>query len=109
MTRMVIQQQHLDVGASLDSVFFYELIAGFNVRPDDSGHYTCDECKKVFKHPGSLQHHRHIHKGTHKYFQTPDCHNFNSGTEHNLFAADLYLDVRLVEKLLVEGGIWNAI
>ena len=25
---------------------------------------------KLFKHPGSLQHHRHIHRGTHK---CPSC------------------------------------
>ena len=24
--------------------------------------YSCDECGKLFKHPGSLQHHRHIHR-----------------------------------------------
>ena len=32
--------------------------------------YSCDECGKLFKHPGSLQHHRHIHRGTHK---CPSC------------------------------------
>merc|ERR1719289_576210 len=35
-----------------------------------SGRYSCDECGKLFKHPGSLQHHRHIHRGTHK---CPSC------------------------------------
>jgi len=35
-----------------------------------SGRYTCDECGKLFKHPGSLQHHRHIHRGTHR---CPTC------------------------------------
>jgi len=34
------------------------------------GRYSCDECGKLFKHPGSLQHHRHIHRGTHK---CPSC------------------------------------
>ena len=34
------------------------------------GRYTCDECGKIFKHPGSLQHHRHIHRGTHR---CPSC------------------------------------
>lgn len=35
-----------------------------------AGRYSCDECGKLFKHPGSLQHHRHIHRGTHK---CPSC------------------------------------
>lgn len=35
-----------------------------------SGRYTCDECGKLFRHPGSLQHHRHIHRGTHR---CPSC------------------------------------
>jgi uncharacterized C2H2 Zn-finger protein len=34
------------------------------------GRYTCDECGKLFRHPGSLQHHRHIHRGTHR---CPSC------------------------------------
>ncbi len=56
------------------------------------GRYNCDECGKIFKvklprfaspsrylivfsacvvqHPGSLQHHRHIHRGTHR---CPSC------------------------------------
>ena len=34
------------------------------------GRYSCEECGKLFKHPGSLQHHRHIHRGTHK---CPSC------------------------------------
>eukprot|EP00095_Tigriopus_kingsejongensis_P012309 maker-scaffold284_size223161-snap-gene-1.23 protein:Tk12309 transcript:maker-scaffold284_size223161-snap-gene-1.23-mRNA-1 annotation:"dna transcription factor activity" len=38
--------------------------------PDGSGRYSCDECGKIFKHPGSLQHHRHIHRGTHR---CPSC------------------------------------
>lgn len=37
---------------------------------DGMGRYTCDECGKIFKHPGSLQHHRHIHRGTHR---CPSC------------------------------------
>ncbi|TRY61057.1 hypothetical protein TCAL_07968 [Tigriopus californicus] len=45
---------------------------GFTVSADSdgTGRYTCDECGKVFKHPGSLQHHRHIHRGTHR---CPSC------------------------------------
>ena len=35
-----------------------------------SGRYSCDECGKLFRHPGSLQHHRHIHRGTHR---CPSC------------------------------------
>jgi len=35
-----------------------------------NGRYSCDECGKLFKHPGSLQHHRHIHRGTHR---CPTC------------------------------------
>ena len=35
---------------------------------DIMGSYTCPECGKIFKHPGSLQHHRHIHRGTHRCF-----------------------------------------
>ena len=35
-----------------------------------SAGYTCSECGKYFKHPGSLQHHRHIHRGTHR---CPTC------------------------------------
>lgn len=42
----------------------------FSVAPDGMGRYTCDECGKIFKHPGSLQHHRHIHRGTHR---CPSC------------------------------------
>jgi uncharacterized C2H2 Zn-finger protein len=42
----------------------------FSIRPDGMGQYTCDECGKIFKHPGSLQHHRHIHRGTHR---CPSC------------------------------------
>jgi len=34
------------------------------------GRYNCDECGKLFRHPGSLQHHRHIHRGTHR---CPSC------------------------------------
>lgn len=42
----------------------------FSIRSDGTGQYTCDECGKIFKHPGSLQHHRHIHRGTHR---CPSC------------------------------------
>jgi len=42
----------------------------FSIAPDGMGRYTCDECGKIFKHPGSLQHHRHIHRGTHR---CPSC------------------------------------
>lgn len=42
----------------------------FVVTPDAMGRYSCDECGKIFKHPGSLQHHRHIHRGTHR---CPSC------------------------------------
>lgn len=42
----------------------------FSMTPDGIGRYTCDECGKIFKHPGSLQHHRHIHRGTHR---CPSC------------------------------------
>lgn len=35
-----------------------------------AGRYSCDECGKLFRHPGSLQHHRHIHRGTHR---CPSC------------------------------------
>lgn len=42
----------------------------FSITPDGMGRYTCDECGKIFKHPGSLQHHRHIHRGTHR---CPSC------------------------------------
>lgn len=42
----------------------------FSVTPDGLGRYSCDECGKIFKHPGSLQHHRHIHRGTHR---CPSC------------------------------------
>merc|ERR550539_655682 len=42
----------------------------FSIAPDGMGRYTCDECGKIFKHPGSLQHHRHIHRGTHR---CPTC------------------------------------
>ena len=43
---------------------------GYGLTPDAMGRYTCDECGKIFKHPGSLQHHRHIHRGTHR---CPSC------------------------------------
>jgi len=43
---------------------------GYGITPDAMGRYTCDECGKIFKHPGSLQHHRHIHRGTHR---CPSC------------------------------------
>jgi len=43
---------------------------GFTATPDAMGRYSCDECGKIFKHPGSLQHHRHIHRGTHR---CPSC------------------------------------
>ena len=42
----------------------------FCILLDGMGRYTCDECGKIFKHPGSLQHHRHIHRGTHR---CPSC------------------------------------
>lgn len=42
----------------------------FSITPDAMGRYSCDECGKIFKHPGSLQHHRHIHRGTHR---CPSC------------------------------------
>merc|ERR1719189_2523212 len=42
----------------------------FSIAPDGVGRYTCDECGKIFKHPGSLQHHRHIHRGSHR---CPSC------------------------------------
>ena len=42
----------------------------FTLTPDAMGRYNCDECGKFFKHPGSLQHHRHIHRGTHR---CPSC------------------------------------
>ena len=41
------------------------------------GRYSCDECGKLFKHPGSLQHHRHIHRGTHK---CPSCGKVTQGS-----------------------------
>jgi len=46
-----------------------ELTKGFTLTPD-GGRYSCDQCGKIFKHPGSLQHHRHIHRGTHR---CPSC------------------------------------
>uniref|UniRef100_A0A0K2TVH0 Uncharacterized protein n=1 Tax=Lepeophtheirus salmonis TaxID=72036 RepID=A0A0K2TVH0_LEPSM len=42
----------------------------FSISSDGLGRYSCDECGKIFKHPGSLQHHRHIHRGTHR---CPSC------------------------------------
>eukprot|EP00096_Caligus_rogercresseyi_P009716 TRINITY_DN334_c1_g1_i1.p1 TRINITY_DN334_c1_g1~~TRINITY_DN334_c1_g1_i1.p1 ORF type:complete len:653 (-),score=140.48 TRINITY_DN334_c1_g1_i1:2088-4046(-) len=42
----------------------------FSISADGLGRYSCDECGKIFKHPGSLQHHRHIHRGTHR---CPSC------------------------------------
>jgi len=45
-------------------------LSAFSITPDGMGRYTCDECGKIFKHPGSLQHHRHIHRGTHR---CPSC------------------------------------
>ena len=47
-----------------------DLPSGYNLTPDAMGRYSCDECGKIFKHPGSLQHHRHIHRGTHR---CPSC------------------------------------
>ena len=47
-----------------------DLPLGYNLTPDAMGRYSCDECGKIFKHPGSLQHHRHIHRGTHR---CPSC------------------------------------
>lgn len=49
---------------------FSDCAKAFSIRPDGMGQYTCDECGKIFKHPGSLQHHRHIHRGTHR---CPSC------------------------------------
>merc|ERR1719151_309993 len=46
------------------------LSKSYGLTPDAMGRYTCDECGKIFKHPGSLQHHRHIHRGTHR---CPSC------------------------------------
>ena len=55
----------------IEFTFFSDSVAkAFSIAPDGMGRYTCDECGKIFKHPGSLQHHRHIHRGTHR---CPSC------------------------------------
>lgn len=51
-------------------IFAESMAKAFSIAPDGMGRYTCDECGKIFKHPGSLQHHRHIHRGTHR---CPSC------------------------------------
>jgi uncharacterized C2H2 Zn-finger protein len=52
------------------ALFIDSVAKAFSIAPDGMGRYTCDECGKIFKHPGSLQHHRHIHRGTHR---CPSC------------------------------------
>ena len=39
-----------------DSSLFHSsdcMSKAFSIRPDGMGQYTCDECGKIFKHPGN--------------------------------------------------------
>ena len=62
----------MDADQSVGPVDDIDCVTGkaFTLTPDAMGRYNCDECGKFFKHPGSLQHHRHIHRGTHR---CPSC------------------------------------
>jgi len=62
----------MDADQSVGAVDDIDCVTGkaFTLTPDAMGRYNCDECGKFFKHPGSLQHHRHIHRGTHR---CPSC------------------------------------
>jgi len=57
-------------GEEISGTYDESVAKAFSIAPDGMGRYTCDECGKIFKHPGSLQHHRHIHRGTHR---CPSC------------------------------------
>ena len=69
-----------------------------------SGRYSCDECGKLFKHPGSLQHHRHIHRGTHK---CPSCGKVISASKKKITCWDPSL-ILLHPRLSPAAGTWSG-
>lgn len=65
------------------------------------GRYSCDECGKLFKHPGSLQHHRHIHRGTHK---CPSCGKVNTSLVPPIYLSMKFFTLRLSPA----AGTWRG-